>query len=99
MNNKGKQTMENEINQIDKDIDSSNEELLKTKKAKKKETSKDIFASLQGRFIHIKVGNYDRPATDADIEEIKNKFEEIMKTDNIDCAVFVTHHAVEICVI
>lgn len=68
----------------------------KNKKIKKKI---DIFSNLQGKFIQIKVGNNDRPATDAEIDELQNKFDKCMKENEIDCIAFVTHHAVEIKVI
>ena len=70
---------------------------IKDKKIRKKE--KDIFKSLQGRFIHIKVGNSTKPAEKTDIDEMQNKFDKYMEQNDIDCIAFVTHHAVEIQVI
>jgi hypothetical protein len=70
---------------------------VKSKKLKKKE--KDIFNSLQGKFIHIKVGSDVKPSTDDDINSLQDKFDKYMEDNDIDCIAFVTHHAVEIHVI
>jgi hypothetical protein len=86
--------MENEIEGMENTGDSVEKEV---KKSKKKD--KDIASILEGRFIVIKVGNDQRPATDEDIEEIEKKFGELMKMDNINCSVFVTHHAIQVEVI
>ena len=80
-------------------VEEHKEEIVEKNIKDKKTKKKDIFNSLQGRFIHIKVGNESKPATDNDIAELQNKFDKYMEDNNIDCIAFVTHHAVEIAVI
>lgn len=72
----------------------------KRKISKKKEiTSKEItvqkFKDLEGKFLLVKVGNNDRPATDQDIEDIEIQLLSLFEKNNINCLAFVTHHAVE----
>jgi len=62
--------------------------------------SKDItiakFEDLEGKFLHIKVGNSDLPATDDQISNIETAIVDLFEKNNINCLVFVTHHAVSI---
>ena len=51
---------------------------------------------IEGRFIHIKVGNDNFPADDKAISSIEEKITDIIEQNNIKCIVFVTHHAVDI---
>jgi len=53
------------------------------------------FNDLEGKLLLVKVGNDDRPATDADIEDIESKLTSLLEENNIDCLAFVTHHAIE----
>jgi hypothetical protein len=69
---------------------------IKDKKQKRKSTSKD---NLNGKFLLVRVGTNDRPATSEDISEIKNKLEELLEEKNIECTLFVTHHAISIDII
>jgi hypothetical protein len=71
----------------------------KPKTVKPIKKQKDIKVSdflIDGKFIHIKVGNEMRPATDQDIAETEEKITEIIDSNKIKCIVFVTHHAVDI---
>ena len=71
----------------------------KSKIVKPIKKSKDVKVSdflIDGRFIHIKVGNEMRPASDSDIKETEEKISDIIEENKIKCIVFVTHHAVEI---
>jgi hypothetical protein len=52
--------------------------------------------TINGNFVHIKVGNEILPASDNEIASIEEKISEIIESNNIECIVFVTHHAVEI---
>jgi hypothetical protein len=48
-------------------------------------------------FIVIKVGDYERPASEEDIEQIRSRFQEFCEASDMeDVNAFVTHHAVEI---
>lgn len=53
------------------------------------------FKDLEGKFLLVKVGTNDRPATDEDILDIETKLVSLLEQNNIDCVVFVTHHAIE----
>lgn len=54
------------------------------------------FFNLQGRFVHVTVGNNERPATSDDIQDIQEKLENLAESNGIECLFFVTHHAVEV---
>jgi len=53
------------------------------------------YKDLEGKFLLVKVGTNDRPATDGDILDIKTQIVALLEENNIDCVVFVTHHAIE----
>ena len=55
--------------------------------------------SVEGMFIHVKVGDAQRTATDDDIKDISNKLDELFDKHNVNCIAFVTHHAVDVTVI
>ena len=64
-----------------------------------KKKSKDIELNkfvIDGHFVHIKVGNEMKPADTSDIQAIEEKITTIIDANNINCIVFVTHHAVDI---
>jgi hypothetical protein len=63
------------------------------------ERSSGILFDAEGKFLHIKVGTADNPASPGDIEEIEGKMVKLITKNNINCAVLVTHHAVEIKII
>lgn len=78
--------------------DKENKMTKKSKKTKKTERSQDIsitkFEDLEGKFIHVKVGTSNIPATKEQIDEIQNKIISLFEKNNINCLAFVTHHAV-----
>ena len=55
--------------------------------------------SLEGRFLLVSVGNDAHPATDEDIKEIREKLISLFEENGVNCITFVTHHAVDVCVI
>lgn len=66
------------------------------KKVSKKTTPVKIktFKDLEGKFLLVKVGSSEVPATDIQIKDVQEKLIELLETNNINCAAFVTHHAV-----
>lgn len=87
--------------------ESSNKEAMdKTSKkttVKKTGKGKDIsitqFKDLEGKFLHVKVGDEKRPATDENIESIQEQMLALFERNNINCLLFVTHHAIEMDII
>jgi hypothetical protein len=83
----------------------------KSKKTTKKKTEnkKEIttpkeaiapkFTDVEGKFLHVKVGDANRPSTDDDIKLIQEQLTELFDKNNVDCLLFVTHHAIEIDII
>ncbi len=53
------------------------------------------FKDLEDKFLLVKVGTNDRPATDEDILDIETKLVALLEENNINCVAFVTHHAIE----
>ena len=85
--------MKNE-NSKDKDMKNTPKKttIKKTVKDKKVEITK--FSDLEGKFLFVKVGDKDRPATDEDLKDIEDKLVTLFDENNINCLAFVTHHAV-----
>ena len=54
---------------------------------------------LEGKFLLVKVGTEDHPATDTQIKDVQEKLLELLESNNIDCVAFVTHHAVSMDII
>ncbi len=54
------------------------------------------FSSLEGRFLHVKVGDAHKPAEEKEIKEIREGLEKVFNANDINCIAFVSHHAVEI---
>jgi hypothetical protein len=50
--------------------------------------------SVEGKLLHIRVGDASFPAGDAEINKIKEIIEELLEENGVHCMVFVTHHAV-----
>jgi len=77
------------------------EEVLSQEEAEKPvEIVKKNIEDLNGRFLHIKVGDRDRPASEEDIIEVRDSVDDLFKEHGIDnCIVYVSHHAVQIEVI
>ena len=55
--------------------------------------------SVENKFLHIKVGTESRPASPEDLEQIEEQVKKLLGDNDITCAVFITHHAVDITVI
>jgi hypothetical protein len=75
--------------------------IKKTKKVVRKKEKIDIkkFDDLEGKFLHVKVGDYDHPASIATINDIQEKIVDLFNDRGVDCLVFVTHHAVSMKII
>jgi len=83
-----------------------NEDIIK--KAKKVNKLKQIskkaiekieivkFKELEGRFLHVKVGDRDRPAEEGDIANVRDTLVGLFEKNNVNCLTFVSHHAVSI---
>jgi len=54
------------------------------------------FIDIEGKFIHIRVGNEENPASAGEVKDIENKIANLFEENNINCVSFVTHHAVDI---
>ena len=52
--------------------------------------------TIDGKLIHIKVGDASFPATDEDITKITAQIQDIIDGKEIDCILLVTHHAVNV---
>ena len=57
------------------------------------------YLDLEGKFILVRVGNNDKPASTKDIKEVTEKLEKMFSDNKINCLTFVTHHAVNIDII
>jgi hypothetical protein len=57
------------------------------------------FKDLEGKFIHVKVGDQNRPATEEDINSIQSQLVDLFERSSVDCLTFVTHHAVSVDII
>ena len=49
---------------------------------------------LEGKFLLVKVGTPEQPATEAQINDIQEKLLDLFEVNDISCVAFVTHHAV-----
>jgi len=82
-----------------------NEEVEIIEETEVKEIKKEIpqknfvYTTLEGRFIHVKVGDANLPANDEEVKKIQADFNKFINDNNIDCLVYVSHHAVKIEVI
>ena len=50
---------------------------------------------LEGKFLLVKVGTEDHPATDTQIKDVQEKLLELLESNNIDCVAFVTQITLE----
>ena len=67
----------------------------KVKKSNKDDKIKVYkFKDLEGKFLHVKVGTKEEPATDIQIKNIEKQIVSLFEENNINCLTFVTHHAV-----
>jgi hypothetical protein len=69
----------------------------KTVKSKNIEITK--FDDLEGKFLHVKVGSSEFPASEEHINNIQNQIVDLLEKNNVNCLVFVTHHAVSMDII
>ncbi len=52
--------------------------------------------SLDGKFMHIKIGDKENPASETEIIDMQKKLVKLFEKNNVDCVTLVTHHATEI---
>lgn len=73
------------------------ENKIKMDTAKKIKTSVRVskIEDLEGKFLLVRVGSPDQPATDSQIKDVQEQLVELLEMNNINCVAFVTHHAVE----
>ncbi len=53
------------------------------------------FKDLEGKFLLVKVGTPESPATNSQIENVQKQLTQLLEENNINCVVFVSHHAIE----
>ena len=68
-----------------------------TKKKEEELTVRKKEFSIEGRLVHICVGDEQKPANDEDINKIEENIKKAIP-DDIECIIFVTHHAVKVTV-
>lgn len=68
----------------------------KSEKIKENQIENLLYLDVHGKFLHIKVGNREMPASDKMVKDIEDKIVKLLEDNGIDCVTFVTHHAVEI---
>jgi len=56
-------------------------------------------ADLENKFLLVRVGDVVSPATKEEINDVRDKLENMFEENNINCLTFVTHHAVSIDII
>lgn len=70
----------------------------KGKSQKKSKKSKNIqvtkFGDLEGKFLLVKVGSSEEPASTEQITNIRDQLVDLFEENNINCLAFVTHHLV-----
>lgn len=84
---------ENEFEKTEK----SNEKIAKDNMSNKP----FLFDNLKGRFIIVKVGSRERPATNDDIKDIQKNLDNLFQEAGVSdkCILFVTHSDIEINII
>ena len=70
-----------------------------SKKASNKSVSIKKFKDLDGKFLLVRVGTKEEPASSAQINDIQTKLVELFEKNSVNCLTFVTHHAVDIDII
>jgi hypothetical protein len=81
-----------------------NDTKKKVSKKKKVEEVNEIISSvscidLENKFLLVRVGTIDNPASTDQINEVQEKLEDMLNKHNIKCLAFVTHHAVDMTLI
>jgi hypothetical protein len=81
-------------------VDKTSKKTTTVKKdSKGKAISITKFKDLEGKFLHVKVGNADHPALVEDIKSIQEQILALFERNNVNCLAFVTHHAVDMDII
>lgn len=63
------------------------------------------FKDLEGKFLHVRVGDnkdirwLDSDFSNVEVKKVEDRFIDLLNENEINCLVFVTHHAVEIQII
>lgn len=83
----------------DKDIIDSTSEKTVTKTSKSKNITITKYKDLEGKFIHVKVGTPEHPASEPQIKDIQKNIINLFKQNNVNCLAIVTHHAVSMDII
>jgi hypothetical protein len=89
--------MGNEENKVE--IMEPSASTTKTAKQNRSKVEVQKFPDIEGKFLLVRVGTEDRPASDQDIKDIEEKLNGLLSANDVNCLVFVTHHAVEVEVI
>ncbi|MCD6436487.1 MAG: hypothetical protein J7L15_08950 [Clostridiales bacterium] len=61
--------------------------------------SEGQFLDLEGKFLHVTVGNQETPATGDQINDIRESLIDLFDRNNVNCLAFVTHHLVDMSLI
>ena len=97
--------MDNEINNKETMATTETKKTTKKKVTSKKDghQPKDVtihkFKDIEGKFLLVKVGTDQRPATSEDIEDVQSRLVTLLENNNVNCLAFVTHHAVEVSIV
>jgi hypothetical protein len=83
---------------MDKEIDNT-EKKEEAQVDSKKNIKIKKFKELDGKFLLVNVGTIEEPATDEQIDSVKDNLVDLFEKNNINCLTFVTHHAVKISII
>lgn len=62
----------------------------------KKKVSNKKNKYLDGKLIFIRVGTESKQASGEEIEKVRKSWEEFLEKNNIDCLLYVGHHAIDI---
>jgi len=89
---------------IENNIETSEDAPIEIKKKKsQKDKNKNVeikeFKDLENKFLLIRVGTPESPASSEMIKDIETKIVKLFEDNNINCVAFVTHHAVDIQII
>jgi len=71
---------------------SLNEELIAESEAEVKISCAD----LENKFLLVRVGNNDKPASLEQIKEVRDLVDDLIQRNGINCLPLVTHHAVSV---
>jgi hypothetical protein len=55
---------------------------------------------IEGKFLHIRVGDTQRPIDDKEIQEVTAQIDDLLKNNGVkNCIIYVSHHAIFIDVV